>query len=254
MLTQVLWWGGNALETLLLVRGVRSKLLTRYPLFYLYLGADLLRSLLSFFIYVAQPGDYMLFYWITALFSVLLDYAVMWEIYANALVDYPGLARLTGWLLPAALVLVFVKIIASALSGFFGSSLPKTAAVLERDMEAVQAVLLLVLLFLLEYYAIPLGRNLRGLLVGLGLATGISTVNLTLAFHFGRTYEPWLTYLHPGGYCAAVTIWCVTLWSYHPNPRSETRRGSGRDYQALARQTGEAVARARTYLLGGVRS
>ena len=51
MLTQILWWSGNLLEALLLLRGIQTKWARRFPIFYSYHVFILVESLLIFGLY-----------------------------------------------------------------------------------------------------------------------------------------------------------------------------------------------------------
>jgi hypothetical protein len=48
-------------------------------------------------------------------------------------------------------------------------------------------------------------------------------------------------------------VWCVSLWSYSPNPLPESRSKLQLDYEALSEKTLHALARARRYLSRGIR-
>ncbi len=56
----------------------------------------------------------------------------------------------------------------------------------------------------------------------------------------------------PITYLAALSIWCFTLWSYHPNPEPSSGSKIERDYKFLSEQTKRILSRARSYLkMGG---
>jgi hypothetical protein len=48
MLTQTIWWGGILLEFLLLLRGIQTKWVRRFPIFYSYHIFILVQSLVLF--------------------------------------------------------------------------------------------------------------------------------------------------------------------------------------------------------------
>lgn len=252
MLTQLIWWGGHALEGLLLFRALKGRFLTKYPLFYFYLSFVLLQSLLRFYFYVVKPQAYAIFYWYTEFFLVGLSYGIIWEIYTKSLENYPGAARLVRLLLSAVYVLLLARVVASGLSGSL-LSLVNTTAVLERNLHTVQAFLLLGILGLLAYYDIPLGRNLKGMLGGYGFFVGITVVNLTLRSYLGKEFY-WWRHVQPMAFFATLLVWCTALWSYQPNPPAEAETELERDYQTLAAATGKAITRIRQHVLRIIRS
>ncbi|MFQ5817389.1 MAG: hypothetical protein ACE5H2_05460, partial [Terriglobia bacterium] len=242
MLTQTLWWACNALLVLLLIRSITGRFLTKYLLFYIYLWWVLLDSLVSFYLYVVKPGAYQSFYWYAEFLSVAVGYCVIWEIYTQALRDYAGAARMARRLLSVIYVVVLAKVLAHTISGS-AWSLAETTAVLERNLRTVQAFLLVAILGLLVYYAIPVGRNLKGIILGYGFFVGTIVMSLTVRSYLGAEFQPVWQYLPAAAYFVTLLIWCATLWSYHPNPKPKTEIALERDYGLLAAQTTRGIAR-----------
>ena len=252
MLSQILWWAGNLVISFLLARCLRGRFFTKYPVFYFYLSYVLLESLLRFYVYVVHASRYESFYWYTQFLSVALGYCVIWEIYTQALADYPGVARMARIVLLAVFVVVVAQALVHALSDPVWSA-PEIPALLERNLRTAQALLLVGIVGLLLYYAIPVGRNLRGMILGYGLFISASVISLTLRSHLGKGFEPWWHYFQPMAYFAALLIWAATLWSYQPNPQPRTEIKIEPDYELLSEQTAKAIAWARSYLLRTVR-
>lgn len=256
MLTQVVAWTVTGLLGVLILRGVYARTVARYPVFYFYLSYVLFESLVRAYsyynYYFSHPSVYAAVFWYTQVFSLALGYCVIWEVYRQALADYPGVARL-GYILLAGL---FLLVVAQGFSEMFGSAAVPTIelpALLERSLRTIQALLLVAIVALLVYYQIPLGRNLRGLVVGYGLFVGASVVSLTLRAYWGYNAEFWNRYVPPLAYLFALVIWTAALWSYHPNPRPQRVITLERDYKLLAAQVENAIARTRASLLKAVR-
>lgn len=248
MLSQLLWWTSNLLVCFLLVCAIRGRYFHRYVVFYVYLSWVLLDSLVSFYLYVALPWDYEAYYWNAQFLSVALGYGVIWEIYSQLLADYPGVSRLARSALLAVFVSIVAKTLAETLSGQIGN-LADVPAILERDFRTAQGLLLLILVGLVAYYAIPVGRNLRGMIVGYGVFVAVSIASLALRAELGHIFQSWWHYLQPVAYNGSLLIWCVSLWSYAPSPRPEIRVAIERDYEHLAAETAKALTRIRAYIL-----
>ncbi len=247
MLTQAIWWITNALEAILLGRATQRKLIKAYPVFYTYLAYVFVESLSRFYVYVWHPASYVNFYWSTQAVSVLLGYGVVWEICRQALARYPGAFRMAR----AALVLIFVLVISKVLANVLGGehwSLARTIAEEERDFRIVQAFLILAIVGLVFYYRIHIGRNLRGMMLGYGFFIGTSILNLTFRSLFGDEFQIWWQYLQPAAYVVVLLIWCVTLWSYQPNPEPETESRIEQDYQSLVRATRQRFRQVRAHV------
>lgn len=253
LLTFFLWWGGIALEFVLLMRAAKKRLYSFYPTFYTYLSWILMVSIISFFVYTLRGNLYRAFYWHTEFVTILLAYGLLLEIYRNALRNYAGACRFARAALFVILGAVVVKVLFRALrSGF--QPFAMTSEDLERNLRMVQAVLIFVLAGVLLYYAIPIGRNLKGLLVGYGLFVSASVIDLALTWQLQREiFRQLWQYFYSGAYFLALMIWCLTLWSYQPNPEPKIQPLIEEDYGVLAESTKRALAAARGYLLRAVR-
>src|SRR5260370_11082197 len=179
MFSLAIWFLTLVIEGLLLVRAVTRGFVSKYILFYSYLGWVFALSSVRLIIYIVRPAYYRDFYWNTQPFSILMGCALVWEIYRQALRRSPGAARMARNLLLFLLLMVFSK---TLINGWNGSGWwqAETTAELERNMRTVQAMLLIALILVLVHYAIPLGRNIRGMILGYGLFISTSVINLTL--------------------------------------------------------------------------
>jgi len=103
----------------------------------------------------------------------------------------------------------------------------------ERDLRIVQAVLLASLITLLAYYAVPMGRNLKGMILGYGFfprhqrhspnGPGLSRRHLSARLG-----------LHPADRLPGVlAIWLVALWFSPRRPELEAESRLEANYQAL---------------------
>ena len=96
MLAQTLWWTSNALIVFLLVRAVKGRFFTKYPVFYCYLGCVLLASFTRLYADFFEPGSYTRFYWYTEFLSIAVGYCIIWELYSKSLHSYPGVVQISG--------------------------------------------------------------------------------------------------------------------------------------------------------------
>ena len=251
MLKHILWWTANFAEVLLLARSIQGKFVKRYPTFYFYLGSVLIVSLLRFAVFTFRPSSYPAFYWYTQYFAATVGYAVILEIYSQIFKKYRGAVRIANGLLLCILAAVILNIVASAVSG---SAWPpgETMAALERDMRALQSVLLFVIIALLAYYKVPIGRNLIGIVVGYSFYVATSVMSLGFGSLPGFGSRPGWRSVLPMAYLATLSIWCFTLWSYHANPEPGPESKIERDYRLLSEQTSRILSRARSLLkMGG---
>lgn len=251
LLALILWWGCIALEAALLVRAIKEGLQFLYPFFYSYLAWVLTAEVARFLVYSAHRNSYQTFYWYTQFPTIILGYGVLLEMYRRALQNFPGADRLARTGLIVTLALVLCKVFVHPLGGV--PSLPVSTPELERNLRTVQAALIFVLLGVLSYYAIPISRNLKGVILGYGFFVSASVINLTLRLHFGEGFRVLWDSFYSSAYLVTLVIWCVTLWSFQPSPDSESQSSPEHDYLVLARATKRLLATARGYLLRAVR-
>ena len=252
ILTQSVWWSTNALEALLLVRAVRGDFFRKYPIFYIYLSYVLFESFLRFCFYVFKPDLYPSVYWFSQYVSVTIGYGVVWEIFRQALANYPGAGRVARTCLLTIFILVLCKVFLNALSGPVYSP-AKTTADLERYLRVVQAILLMTIVGLVAYYVIPMGRNLRGIILGYGFFLGLTVMRLALRSHLGDAFQPVWQHLAWASYSVALVIWCLSLWSSHPSPAPRSEVEIERDYELLATHTTRLLAQLRAGMVRAIR-
>jgi hypothetical protein len=239
---QFLWWLSIAAELLLLVRAIKGRFIGEYSIFYLYLGTILIVELLRFLVYTFQASSFPLFYWRSDYFMTLIGFAVILEIYKHAFEKFPGAVRASYVLLAGVLFVVLWRA-----PGIIRKQGP-TMAWLERDMRFAQGLLLLAIIWLLVHYAIPVGRNFIGIVLGYSLyvATSISTLAIGSQLQYNPRPE-WRT-VTPLVYTVVLLVWCITLWSYRPNPEPGPESMFERDYQLIAQRTKGILSKAFSYL------
>ncbi len=253
MLGLIIWWSGIALESFLLVRGFAGRLWARYPAFYAYISFVWLQSLLRFSIFHSRPQYYSAIYWITEGLGVLAGCAVVFEIYRVGLAAYPGTARMARNLLGFVFALASTK----ALVGAWNDPrwwLISTTMDLERLLRMVQSFAILALVVLFLFYAIPFGRNLRGILLGYGVFVGLSVIQLTFVTDSSSRFHNFWSYASPGSYFIVLGVWAFHLWSYLPNREPKRAVRLEEQYQRVAAATALRLREVRGYLAKAVRS
>ncbi len=225
MLANFIWWTAITFEVVILLRCGLTGLVKKYPLFFSYIGCVLLTEIIGLLTNALAPKLYVLLYWPADLATILASYAVMVEIFRWSTRHKPGIRRLTQ----RTLLTVFAVTVAFAASNFAG--------------------VLLLMLWLLLRYRIPLGRNLQGLLIGYSFWVGMNVVNLAFWFVPGNEFSILLRGLLPTTYLFTLVVWCVTLWSVYPEPVQPAETKIERDYELLAAKTQGVLARTSTRLL-----
>lgn len=252
MLSLAVWLTTLVFETLILLRALKGELLSRYALFYVYLGIVFLQSFSLLIIYLAIPKYYASLYWSAEFVSVVLGCGVVWEIYRGALGRFPGAARMARNVLLFILLMVISKVLVDAWNSA-GWRPAGTVVELERNLRAVQAIVLIGLVLVIAFYRIPLGQNLWGMMLGYGLFIGTNVITLALRALLGDAFQTAWQYLQPLSYLAVLCVWAITLWSYKTAPVPKIELQIGQDYQFLYGTTKRNLRQARAYLRRAMR-
>ena len=252
MVTVILELTCDGLLAFVIVRGAREKLFFAYPVFYTYLVHVLVLDLFRFYIYTFWPNSYREVYWYCQFLSLVIGYCVIWEIYTKSLNNYQGVLQISRALVSTGLIVVVSRFLNNALVGpIWGTA--TTVVDLERNMRALQAMLLITLLGLVFYYGVPLGRNLWGIICGYAFFVGTSIIHLTLRSYLGDAFQSIWTYLPSISYFLALVIWCAALRSYQSIPKPETDIRIEQDYEALVEHTVQSLARATRLIVRMIR-
>ena len=251
MLSQLIEWGGITLEVLLLFRGFTGKLAFRYPLFYSYFSFVVFQDVLSFAVDRWYHPYYPTVYWCTEFLALLFGCGVVFEIYRVGLSAFPGTARMAR----NALALVFAAAITIGLAQAWTDPRWMQAAItdVEGALRAVEALAIVVLAALFLLYSIPIGKNLRGILLGYGLFVGTSVLSLEFVSTAGSTVRHFLAAATPGVYFLCLCLWTAHLWSYVPNPVPAASVRLEQEYLRAAAATHRRLQDARGYLAKAVR-
>jgi hypothetical protein len=240
MLTMAIWCVGICLEVLVLVRGFQEKLYRPFPIFYGYLLFVTLDDFLRIAVYRWLPDHYFPVYWVTQFLSLAIGSGIIFEIYRVALRPFPGAARMARYLLLVVFGAIFARTLIGSSNGLF-AWLEEASVVLERDLRIVQALAIAALVLLFVWYAIPFGRNLKGILVGYSLFVGMSILRFTLLAYSWNEIKSFWPYAGAVSFVVVLGIWARALWSLQPMPVAETKLES--DYELLVLSTREQFRR-----------
>lgn len=246
MTALVFLWFGNALEAAMLWRGIRSRTVEKYPYFYSYVASTLSSSILPI-VYLIDRPSYNLWYWPIQLATLVFGCGVILEILRGVLSPYPGAEKFARAAGLVAFGVVFLLAIVYLVFRLAPSS-AATGIELERNVRAVQTVLLVAVLMIILRYGIPVGRNILGMIVGYGLYIAVSLVSRAVEAYAGTWLRLVWLYVQPLAFGVSLVIWLVALWSYYPNPAPGPGIPLESDYELLASRTRRALSTARSSL------
>lgn len=242
MQTMAIWSVGTVLEIVLLVRACRGKLLGHFPIFYSYLLFITVDDLLRILVYRWFPAEYAQFYWITQFLSLIIGSGIIFEIYRVALRSFPGAARMSRYLLSVVFGLVFARAIVVR-SANLVSWLASSSLMLERNLRVVQGLAIATLIALLLWYAIPFGRNLKGILIGYSLFIAVSITQYVLWISHWNPIASFWPHAESMSYLLVLAIWATMLWSFQPARQDERHNRQESDYGLILSSTRNQLRR-----------
>jgi hypothetical protein len=253
MAAVLVWWVTSVLEAVILVRIFKNGVITEYAYFAVYLSCVFLKRASGYIIYEVSQPVYRYWYWAWEFVCVLAGYRVVLEVLENAFAWHSGPRKLAR---NVALMIFASVVVLTALQwgAERGSQLISTSVDVERNLRTAELVLLGLIIGVIFYYSIPVGRNLKGILLGYGLVVAIVVMDNALRSYVGPGFQAVFSSIRSYSYLSALVIWVSALWSYSPNPVPERTTALTADYEALASWTRGVLSGMREYLRKAARS
>lgn len=205
-------WMSIGLLALILWRGFRSAILTKFFTFYSYIAAGLVGTAVAFCTY-GRPQTYAHWYWIVEFVTLFLGCAILWEMFGRIWVPSKELSRIGRAGQRLLLVLIAG---AAALFVLIEVRTPLNSAafrLLERDCRGAQAIFFIVLVSGIFYHAIPVGKNLKAICLGYGFYVLGSLVALAIWLYVGDRVAVLCDNSQPVCFDIAAAIWLVGMWT-----------------------------------------
>jgi hypothetical protein len=225
---------------IIIIRGVRGKLLSQFPLFYSYILYMFVSGAVCLTLYLTANVHFNRAVWFRVLLSFVAEFAILIEISDHIFSPYLLLRKL-GRLLAVGLCAGFsiFYILPPILQ-----SRPWDIAVLSFAQETAiaKATILVAILIAARCFRLPLGKNVAGLIVGFSFYLTVSMVTYTAALHFGqKLFEQLLSILVPWSHDLCLLVWAVALWRYEPVtlPKRAPVEGEGDPAKPISVQLGE---------------
>jgi len=211
--TYVLGLAGNALLLVIVVRGLSAHLLPRYRAFYFYVSFVAVTSLGQMAIWAILGFRSPAYYWswhLPNLLSPFLLLVVLVDIWKR--VEPVIESRKRVLLVPAIVVASFVVIVAARLFNTDGNPFIRfQAAALFSQM----LVSIFVYVRVSGRREVYLGKNLKGILLGVSVLVGLQGMNFAHLLFMGTPTDVFRFFLQ-FFYFLALAVFTYSLWSYEP--------------------------------------
>lgn len=245
MLAVLILGAGLLLRSAILVSGRHFRILRTYHWFYLYVLSGIVGDVaVAVGLRTASPW-YRPLYWTAQFVTMLFGCAVVLEIFRHVLRPYPGVERFARALILITFgaILVFPLFFVVTDAASIGSFIE-----LERDARTAQVFFLVLILAVIFHYGIPIGRNMRGMMLGYGVYVGASLFILAFRAYVGSDLDALWRIVQPLCSTLALCIWLRTMWGYCPAAVPDHNITLESDYEALAARTRQAVAALRSHV------
>ncbi len=206
----VFWFSASAIQLGVLVVMFRRGLYREYPFFFNYTLLRVLSDVILFIVHKQSYGLYYFSYWLSAALSVLISFAVLYEIFQQAFRPYEALRDLGVILFRwSALVILLVAGMWAATSGQPAQDGSITNAILlaERSVRLMQCGLVFFLLLFSEYLGISRRTLLFGIALGFGLFASVNMLVASALSHAGVLHVSALRWINSGTYTLSALIW-----------------------------------------------
>lgn len=236
----LVWCIGLGLQAAILFRAAAAGLWRHYGFFYAQIALSFATSAPALWVFLTHRAAFTAYYWDTEFLTAFAACGILLDILRHAFAItaatrlFASVARYTIYSAVGLFLLLY-----TVGHGAY-APLPHLVA-LERDFRFVQTALLLGMTAAVFYFGVPLGRNLRGMLVGYGLYIASNLVTLTLESRFPISFDKVWNFLQPGIYCASTVMYLAYLWSYHPPPKLEDAAEITKQADALLHSVPERI-------------
>lgn len=203
-----LWAGGVAALGSVIVMMWRRQLRQEFPLFFSY---AIFQSIQNILLFALRPyyKEYFYTYWVTVILAVLIEFAVVYEIFAHVFQPYEALRRIAMVLFRwAALVLVMVAVVTATGNG--QSSLHRimvTLLALERSIRVMQVGLVLFLFLFSQQVGLTQRHRVFGISLGFGITAAVDLTAATMASNMNAGSHMGIALLSSGAFVAAACVW-----------------------------------------------
>lgn len=241
------------LEAIVLLRCVQTRICRQYPLFFTYLACVFLGDIAMYPAgKLLRPGAFRVCYWSKEFICVILGYAVVMEVIERAFAHFEGPERLGR---NAAMFTFAVIVAVTAFDAAFqrASDTIRTSIAVEANLRGAELILLSIIIVVISYYSIPIGRNLKGIIVGYGICTVAVALNEAVRTFAGPSFQRTFSTIWSYSFIVSLVIWAVALWSYEASPAPASWTHIDGDYEALASRTRLTLAGMRGYFRRAVR-
>jgi hypothetical protein len=218
----LLWVTGPLLLVLTCGAALKRRLVPEFPVFFAYAAFHVLRSAVLFAIYHRMRGEYFYAYWVAQVVSIVLGFAVIYELYCKVFQNYDAIQQIGGLAFACAAILLLAAAVWTVASapGIDAPGIVKAVVLLERSVRVMQCGLLLFLFLLAFYFGLSWQNYLFGIAMGFGVFASIELAAIAVRSQVGVAAGRTLSQVNAVAYGCGVMIWLCYLLAPMPAPQN----------------------------------
>ena len=197
-------------QAVLLVQGVRRKLLRDYSVFLAYTTLQIAKGIVYPILY-RHPKTYFVAYWLAELIDIPLVVAVLYQLYSRLLTGFEALQRLQDLLFrwSAAVCFLVAVIMAAAAPGTIANRINAGMMALDLAAAVLKTGLIVFLMLMSSALSLRWPRYAFGIVVGMGLYNSVALSAVTAWAQFGAVAAAPYALIKVGAYNCAIVVWLV---------------------------------------------
>src|SRR5450755_4095841 len=211
-----LWCAQPILQSVVAAILWRRKLHKQFPVFFLFLLAQLANFLITLPLYLAgNLKVYFIFFWLGEAVNAILGFKVIHEIFIDVFRPYHTLKDLGTLLFRwAGVVMLLVSVVVAFSNSFDQSPLVHAVTTLQRSVRIVQLGLILFLLLFSRFLGVSRKQVSFGISLGFGLFAGVELMLMALNSG-GLIRQANLNLINLATFLVAIFVWLG--YSLSPN-------------------------------------
>ena len=209
-----IWLAGIGLQVMLAAVLLYKKRWQNFPLFSAYALFNLFQAALLYSV-AGHRIAYFYVYWVGEAISIMLGFAIVYEIFTALFSTHVALRRLATTVFGiAVLVLIVLGVVVVFVQPQLGTPGFSSAVMVVAEAARFIEVGLLMFLFLFSSaFGLHWRAHVFGIALGLGVFTAVDLVNVTLRSYFGPDAIGALNLARVSAFALSVLMWTVYLWA-----------------------------------------
>ena len=247
----LIWWLAIVSECALLIRGVQTGGIKKYSFFYGYVAILFLTDSVMYGVSLSPYySQFDAWQWRAEIILFVSVQGIFVETIRHALSPdrFPA-----GFVKTVRRFLIAFSVVFAIIWLFSASRPIEMEVVFERNMTFVESTMLLLAVGTIVNYEIPLGINLKGMLIGYGFCLVSDDVITIFRYRLGLSFDQVWLIVQPLCTLTELVIWAVCLWNIYPTPAYNPSSLAETRADVLARRVKYKLASARAFCTNWVR-